>query len=404
MTKKRIGIIGVSGFAKCHLNSIKHLENECQLIAASVRKSDRVEADVDVARELGAKIYENAYEMLDAEKKNIDIICIPTSIDSHSEFSIAAMKSGYDVICEKPATGTIEEVIMMKEVSEETGRKLCVAFQNIFSPTIQKIKKIRINKILGELVSCKSYALWPRSSAYYKRNDWAGKIIYNDKYVFDSPIQNATAHYLNNLLYIAGETHDESAMPAKVYGENFRAKNIDSADTQFVRVITENNIKLTYIVTHSCKKNFGPVAEYLFENGKITWDFSGKLDGKASVYEKENGEYKLIDEFDNRPVPIHILVFKNMFDSVDNNKQPLSNINNAYQHVICVNKSFESSKGVNQVGEKYTNVLPVEKEAYDPTLDVSKERNIVIKDIENTIEKMYEQEKSFTEIGAAFVH
>jgi hypothetical protein len=240
--------------------------------------------------------------------------------------------------------------------------------------------------------------LWPRSSAYYKRNDWAGKIIYNDKYIFDSPIQNATAHYLNNLLYIAGETHDESAIPKEIYGENFRAKNIDSADTQFVRVITENNIKLTYIVTHSCRKMFGPIAEFIFENGKILWDFTGELDGKAMVYKKVDGEYKLIDEFDNRPTPIHVLVFKNMFDAVDNNTQPLSNINNAYQHVICVNKSFDN--GVKQVDEKYTDALPVEKEAYDPTLDVSKEKNIVIKNIEETIEKMYNEEKSFSEIKA----
>ena len=400
MIKKRIGIIGVSGFAKNHLNSIKYLEKECELVAADVRREDRCEADVDAMKALGAKIYENAYEMLEAEKNNIDIICIPTSIDSHSDYSVAAMKLGYDVICEKPVTGTIEEALLMKKTADETGRKLCIGFQNIFSPTIQKIKKIRIENKLGDLISCKSYATWPRSSAYYKRNAWAGKLIYNGKQIFDSPIQNATAHYLNNLLYIAGETHNESAIPEEVYGENFRAKNIESADTQFVRVKTKNNIKLTYIVTHSCKEDFGPVAEYLFENGKITWDFQHENDGEAKVFEKTGSEYKLIDKFDNGPISIHALVFKNMFEALDNKKQPLSNINNAYQHIISVNKSFESSNGITQIYEKYLDALRVEVEAYDPDLDVSNERNIVIKDIEKTIEKMYEQEKSFIEIGA----
>ncbi len=39
----------------------------------------------------------------------------------------------------------------------------------------------------------------------------------------------------------------------------------------------------------------------------------------------------------------------NKFDAVDNNQHPLSTIDNAYQHVICVNKSFDS--GVKQVDE-----------------------------------------------------
>jgi len=402
MKKKKIGIIGVSGFAKSHLNSIEYLNSVCELVAADVRKKDRCDDDVTAAKALGAsRIYKDAYEMLEAEKNNVDIICIPTSIDSHCDYSIAAMKQGYDVICEKPVCGTIDEALLMKKVSEETGKKLCIGFQNIFSPTIQKIKKIKTENILGKLVSAKSYAMWPRSSAYYKRNEWAGKLEFEGKKIFDSPIQNATAHYLNNLIYIAGETQNETAIPKEVYGENFRAKNIESADTQFVRVITENNVKLIYIVTHSCVENFGPIAEFIFEKGKIFWDFKYKNDGKAYVYKKMNSEYELIDEFDNGDVPIHSLVFKNMFDAVDNNIQPLSNINNAYQHIICMNKSFDF--GIKQIDKKYLEELPVEKEAYDPDLDVSNERNIVIKNVEKTIKKMYDQEKSFSEVNADFL-
>jgi len=397
--KKKIGIIGVRGFAKNHLSSIDYLKDKCELVAADVRKEDRREADVEQVKALGAKIYEDAFEMLEAEKGNIDIISIPTGIDSHCEYSVKALKSGYDVICEKPACGIVEEALEMKKAAAETGKRLCIAFQNIFSPTIQKIKKIRTEKQLGELISCKSYALWPRSSAYYKRNDWAGKLIYKGKKIFDSPLQNSTAHYLNNLLYIAGGKPDESAIPEEIYGENFRAKNIESADTQFVRIKTQNNIKITYIVTHSCKKLFGPVAEYLFENGIIIWDFFGEGDGTAKMFKKVNSKYKLIEEFDNGTTPIHTLVFQNMFDAIDNNKQPLSNINNAYQHIICVNKSFESSNGITEIDQKFLEALPVEKELYNPDIDVSKEENIVIKGVEEVIEQMYEQEKSFFDIG-----
>ncbi len=400
MTKKKIGIIGVSGFAKSHLNSIKHYKDKCELIAAFVRKEDRYEPDVKAAEALGAKIYENVDEMFETEKGNVGIVCIPTGIDSHCYYSVKALKSGYNVICEKPVAGTIDDALEMKKIADATGKKLCIAFPIIYSPVIQKMKKIKTENLLGNLISCKSYALWPRSTAYYNRNGWAGKIIFNGKKIFDSPLQNATSHYFNNLLYIAGEKPDESAMPKEIYAENFRAKNIDSADTQFIRVITENNIKITFIATHSCKKTFGPIAEYLFENGKIIWSFSAGDLGSAKIFEKIGSEYKLIDEFDNGTTQIHTLVFKNMFEAIDNNTPPLSNINNAYQHTICVNKCFESSNGITQIDEKYLDELSIEKEMYNPDWDVSKEKNIVIKGIEEIIEKMYEQEKSFIEIGA----
>jgi len=186
-------------------------------------------------------------------------------------------------------------------------------------------------------------------------------------------------------------------MPKEIFAENFRTKNIESTDTQFVRVITENKIKITFIATHACKEKIDPTAEYIFENGKIIWEFSDNL-GSAKIFEKVGFEYKLIDELDNGDIPIHNLVFQNIFEAVENNVLPLSNINNAYQHTICVNKSFEF--GIKHIDDKFTAHLSVEKEMYNPDLDVSKEKNIVIKGIEKIIKKMYEQEKSFSEIGA----
>ena len=401
MIKKKIAIIGVSGFAKSHLDSIRYYKDNCELIAAYVRNEDRYEPDVNAAKTLGAKIYEDANEMFEAEKGNIDIICIPTGIDSHRDYSVKALKSGYNVICEKPVAGTIDDALQMKKAADTSGKKLCIAFPVIYSPVIQKIKKIRTENQLGKLISCKSYVLWPRSTAYYKRNNWAGKMIFHGKKIFDSPLQNATSHYLNNLLYIAGERADESAIPKDIYAENFRAKNIESADTQFIRIITEKNIKITFIATHACKERIDPIAEYIFENGKIIWEFSDNL-GTAKIFKKVDSQYKFIDELDNGDIPVHNLVFKNMFNAVENNVQPLSNINNAYQHTICVNKCFEF--GINQIDENFTAEIAVREEMYNPALDISKEKNIVIREIEKTVQKMFELEQSFSETGAKWTN
>ena len=124
---------------------------------------------------------------------------------------------------------------------------------------------------------------------------------------------------------------------------------------------------------------------------------ANEIAGEEKKY-KSTFKYILIDEFDNGQISTHALVFKNMFEAINNNTPPLSNINNAYQHTICVNKCFDF--GINQVDKKFLDVLSVEKEMYNPDLDVSNEKNIVIKKIEETIKKMYESKKSFIEIGA----
>ena len=47
-------------------------------------------------------------------------------------------------------------------------------------------------------------AAWPRYFNYYARNNWAGKLAMNGTWVFDSPVNNACAHYLNLALFWAG--------------------------------------------------------------------------------------------------------------------------------------------------------------------------------------------------------
>ena len=55
---------------------------------------------------------------------------------------------------------------------------------------------------------------WPRDLAYYRRNTWAGRLRDPDTggWVLDSPANNAMAHFLHNLLYLAGERPDRSAL------------------------------------------------------------------------------------------------------------------------------------------------------------------------------------------------
>ena len=57
-----------------------------------------------LAKECGAKTATDWHKAV--EDKEVDIVLVLTYPNSHAEISIAAMKNGKDVLCEKPLTRT----------------------------------------------------------------------------------------------------------------------------------------------------------------------------------------------------------------------------------------------------------------------------------------------------------
>ena len=75
------------------------------------------------------RAYASVSELLAAEKTRddgADVIAIMTPNDSHFEYSMAALDSGFHVICDKPMTNTVEEAEKLHKRVKETGRIFCL--------------------------------------------------------------------------------------------------------------------------------------------------------------------------------------------------------------------------------------------------------------------------------------
>jgi predicted dehydrogenase len=90
--------------------------------------------------------------------------------------------------------------------------------------------------------------------------------------VLDSPVNNATAHYLHNMLYLLGPTRATSAMPVTVQAELYRANDIRSYDTAAMRVMTDGDVEVLFFTTHAAGEQLGPVCRFEFENGLVEYD------------------------------------------------------------------------------------------------------------------------------------
>jgi hypothetical protein len=96
-------------------------------------------------------------------------------------------------------------------------------------------------------------AFWPRTRQYYERAAWAGRLLLNGKMVLDSCIGNATAHYVQNMLFWAGPTLDLPAEVSTVEAQLYRAHAIESFDTVFLRAAVGGaRVPLSLVVSHAC--------------------------------------------------------------------------------------------------------------------------------------------------------
>ena len=384
-----IGLIGIAGYGRSHLASIEACERmgRCKLKAVTVRPQDAEPEMESALASQGVFVYRSVAEMLEGESGEIELIAIPTGIPAHAELSISALEAGYHVLCEKPAAGTYEEALLMREASSRCGRKLAIGFQYIFTPAIQNLKAVRVDGRLGRLVCARTKVLWPRDTSYYSRNGWAGMIKAGGTRIYDSPMQNAVSHFLNNMLYVAGSRPDESAYPVVLYGENYRAQRIESADTQYLRLTTDTDVEISFVASHATAAAVGPISEYVFEEGIVRFDATEGSEAYTLESSQAGVRPELFTAQD--PAQNRIDAFLDTFDAIKGDRPPRCSIENALPHTLCVQTLFEESCPVRDVAPEYR-----------ADLADGRAVNTVIESIHELVDRMFRENRSFSEAGA----
>jgi predicted dehydrogenase len=125
-------------------------------IVTGVLSSDPQKAKQD-GSELGFtpdRLYTSVKEMLDAEalrKDGIDVVAIMTPNDSHYEYSASALEHGFDVICDKPMTNTLEEAEALYKKVQETGLVFCLTHNYTGYPMVRQAKAMVMEGQLGTI-------------------------------------------------------------------------------------------------------------------------------------------------------------------------------------------------------------------------------------------------------------
>ena len=78
------------------------------------------------------------------DHKDVDVVIVCTPPHVHAEISMAAMKAGKHVLCEKPLSRTVAEAEEMLRVAKETKRVLKCGFNHRHHPAIWEAKRLLV--------------------------------------------------------------------------------------------------------------------------------------------------------------------------------------------------------------------------------------------------------------------
>ncbi len=84
------------------------------------------------------------------ERDDVDVVLVCTPPHLHAAISIAAMRQGKHVLCEKPLARTLEEAQGMVAAARETGVSLKCGFNHRHHPGIQQARQWFDSGVIGE--------------------------------------------------------------------------------------------------------------------------------------------------------------------------------------------------------------------------------------------------------------
>ena len=201
------------------------------------------------------------------------LVIISTPVHLHFEHCMAAFENGAHVLCEKPLVPTLKDLdaleAMFKGGNEQ--KLLAVGFQLCYSKIMLALKERILAGEFGRPKRLKTYISWPRAWEYYNRGvKWAGKIKTHDGHtVYDSVASNATAHFIQNMLFLLGPSMEECAPLTNVQAECYRANKIESFDTIAFKG-RAGDADINFYASHATNYEIHPTMDYKFEKARVT--------------------------------------------------------------------------------------------------------------------------------------
>jgi UDP-N-acetyl-2-amino-2-deoxyglucuronate dehydrogenase len=197
-------IIGCGRIAQRHAEHINHfgkLVATCDIIP---------EKATALGEKYNAQAFGTIEEMLSSDT-GIQVVSICSPNGLHANHTIAALRAGFHVLCEKPMALSVQDCGEMIKEAEKANRRLFIVKQNRFNPPVAAVKKIIDEGRLGKIYSTQLNCYWNRNNEYYQ-NSWKGT-----KDLDGGTLFTQFSHFVDLLYWMVGDVKQANAFIANYH-------------------------------------------------------------------------------------------------------------------------------------------------------------------------------------------
>lgn len=152
MKKLTFAILGLGNRGTVYCNQlIKHSET-AQIVAVAEKRKERIDSLREKLPHSNLSVFRSAEELL-ASERLADVLIVATQDSQHYEHAMAALKKGYHLLLEKPASNNPKEC---KEIAETANRYHCrilICHVLRYTPFYSRIKELLEKGTVGKIES-----------------------------------------------------------------------------------------------------------------------------------------------------------------------------------------------------------------------------------------------------------
>lgn len=207
----KLGIVGVGQIGKSHLRNYAKIEGAEMVAAADVNEVELKR----VAEEFGIpNTYTDFRELL----KRDDIVAVDVCLHNnfHTPVSIAALKAGKHVYCEKPMAGSYVDAKAMYDTAKELKKHISIQLSTVFAKETKAAKRLIEAGELGKIYHGRSTGFRRRGRPFvdgYGTSSFVQKSVAAGGAMYDMGV-----YHIAQMLYVLGMPKVER-ISGKIYQE-----------------------------------------------------------------------------------------------------------------------------------------------------------------------------------------
>ena len=234
----RVAIVGTGNISHAHVQAYLQFPERCKIVALVDIIPEKAQA-MKEKYGLDADVYDAHEKIL--PRTDIDLVDVCTPPYVHASISINSLRSGKNVVCEKPMAASLEECDAMLRARDESGKKLSIIAQNRFRQPIADLKALLDSGLAGPVRAAQVDSFWWRGHCYYDlwwRGTWEKE--------GGGCTLNHAVHHIDMLCWMMGLPQKITSILANTAHDNAEVEDLSMSILQYPGALAQ----LTASVVH----------------------------------------------------------------------------------------------------------------------------------------------------------